>query len=480
MSPLLPSPLTVLTSPDTTTPITTFTLPTIVALILLALLTMFLLGALLVFILRRQYRQPETPGSSETQDDSFLDLEAGSKKSPFFEVVDPDARSSPSVWTGITDISRSRPRVAEPEQSWPVHTVVPYPYPRASSREWTLNNLAFWRNGSKREPFSLTDVQRTEDVLNVESEALTKPPHWSSNILSLFRRTLPQIVIHPSDGSPAFLYVEDLDSTPASLRARRLLERCEAVAFYAVDSDFDVAFSQSQAGVPSSVIALPESSTPLHQETDPPHFATPMRPATPLGMTLVDEPASSFVDAPVSDVADLCKRQTAADTSVIESVPRVDIKIEVVRRTTLDDISPTVVVASCSSDAGNAVLEDDKSTPSNSSSESSVADIISILEDISIDSSGSSDSLSLRTSSSDDSMALRPSPKRFSGAFDPVKLVNVHLSDLDLDPDGAFSRSTYYGVLDDYRRGSERDSVASEVTLRLMDAPCHLRSAGCH
>ncbi|RDX48074.1 hypothetical protein OH76DRAFT_697077 [Lentinus brumalis] len=461
MSPTPLSPLTVLTSLETTTPATVFTLPTIIALVLLALLTMFLLGALLAFAFRHRHRQPGAPSGTERCDDTFLDLEAGGKKSPFFEVVDTGARSSPSVWTGFTG---SRPRITEPEQTWPVHTVSRQSCSKAPSHRQLLKALTFWRVENKRESSTLDDLLRTKELLDVESQAHARswPQTWR-RFLSLFRRELPPIVIHPCDGSPAFLYAEDLDSTPALQRARSLLGRCEAIAFSPVDYDFEVASSESHPAAQSSFMVLSDSSGFSSEEGDAPHFEALVRPSTPLGMAPADEPARSFVGVSISDATDLrTYRAPSTYRPILVGVPKVDLGFDVVPSFTIDPVATSSALSS------NIVLEDDTSAPSNSSSESSVTDIISILEDISTESFESSDSLSLKTSFSDDSMALPPSRKGFSRASHrTTKRVSLQSSDLDLDlsAEEAFSRSTYYGVLGEYHVRRVRDSVAAGDTL---------------
>ncbi len=213
-------------------------------------------------------------------------------------------------------------------------------------------------------------------------------------------------------------------------------------------------------------MVLSESSAFSSEESDPSHFEALVRPSTPLGMAPADEPARGFVEVSISDATDLrTYRAPSAYKSVLDGVPTGDLGYDVVPSFT---IHPSPSAATSSALPSNVVLEDDTSTPSNSSSESSVTDIISILEDISTESSGSSDSLSLKTSFSDDSMALQPSRKDFSRVFHgTIKRVSLQLSDVDLDlgSDGAFSRSTYYGVLGEYHVRRVRDSVAAGDTL---------------
>ena len=139
---------------------------------------------------------------------------------------------------------------------------------------------------------------------DVEAQAPMTPapvcmPIWTRTwrtVLSLFQRKLPEIVIHPCDGSPAFPYLEDLDSTPASCRERRLLARCEdIVSLAAVDLDFcsGSASPEPKPPVPASFISLTDTSGSLSQDDDSSDLSEiPMRPSTPLGMVLADKPAS--------------------------------------------------------------------------------------------------------------------------------------------------------------------------------------------
>ncbi len=165
----------------------------------------------------------------------------------------------------------------------------------------------------------------------------------------------------------------------------------------------------------------------------------------------------------ISDATDLrTYRAPSTYRPILVGVPKVDLGFDVVPSFTIDPVATSSALSS------NIVLEDDTSAPSNSSSESSVTDIISILEDISTESFESSDSLSLKTSFSDDSMALPPSRKGFSRASHrTTKRVSLQSSDLDLDlsAEEAFSRSTYYGVLGEYHVRRVRDSVAAGDTL---------------
>ncbi|RPD78515.1 hypothetical protein L226DRAFT_295298 [Lentinus tigrinus ALCF2SS1-7] len=471
MSPAAPSPLTVLTSPNAIFPGTTFTPPTIVALILLLLLTAFIFGTLLVFALRR--RRSGTPASTDTQEASFLDLEAGSKKSPFFEVVDNHgAHSSRSVWSTITgsDVG-SRSRTMEPELPWPVYTVLPHLRPKEPLHCRVLKALVFWGRESKCEPFTVADVQRAKEHLESEQplSPLSAPARsriWTEawhKLLSLFRGKLPEIVIHPCDGSPSFPYVEDLDRTPSSLRERRLLARCEA----ALDLDFDPCpeSADPQASMPTSLIAIDEaSSASFHDEGAFADFSVPMRPSTPLGMASTDEPASNI---------DASSAQSHSHVAVGASQSGIDLEV-LVSCFPRDEPFPPMLQGFDESSSTFSIHPPStfpegqpESAPSNSSSESSVADIISLLEEVSADSSSSSESLSIKTSFSDDSVILQSSKrKRFCGVFKRVSLQSLDLDlDLDADKECDFSRSTYYDVLGEYGGGRARDSVASVDSL---------------
>ena len=301
---------------------------------------------------------------------------------------------------------------------------------------------------------------------DVEAQAPITPspvctPIWTRTwrtFLSLFQRKLPEIVIHPCDGSLAFPYLEDLDSTPASCRERRLLARCEdIVSLAAVDLDFcsGSASPEPKPPVPASFISLTDTSGSLSQDDDSSDLSEiPMRPSTPLGMVLADKPAS------ITDVS------IVLYDNVTNAAPPVGLHIEVlVSQVPQPQGSEGESIFSSSSESSTP----ERSTPSNSSSESSVADIISVLEEIATDSSSSSDSLSLRTIPSDESITLRPSGrKRFSGVFEAIKRVSLQSLDLTLDleaiadVEGGFGRSTYYGVLGEY--GGGRDSVTSVET----------------
>ncbi|RPD73752.1 hypothetical protein L226DRAFT_613884 [Lentinus tigrinus ALCF2SS1-7] len=448
---------------NVTTTTAVFTPSTIIGLVLLVVLTVLAFGAILVTRVRR-YRHRSQATRARLHH----------VKEAYFEVVDPASRDQSASFrsrlTGRFSCTSSRER--EPELPWPVYTVLPHLRPKAPLYARVLKAVMFWRRDEvKREPITVADLQRA-----IEQHAAAQARSTlSTGIGEEFKRTqsrrtsssgcgrvdVPEIVIHPCDGSPAFSLVDEFTHP---------LVPCYIPSF-------DV------QGLPS-----PENYSPASTASEP---DSPM-PATPASASAVF-PAILSANSPLDTLEVPMPVTTApklAEEEVIVNVSSFSGKAFVLGRPPKKFVSATargprpvpptasnvglgicicspgaaiVIREPCLPDRNGDSIKDAKDfvlTPSSSaSSTSSVPNILSILDEVALDPpQPRAGSLSSRQQVRKKLPSISGSPGQPVRVFEAIKFESLSFE----SESAGFrplpnSRSTYYGILDSYGCNGDGD-----------------------
>ncbi|RDX41504.1 hypothetical protein OH76DRAFT_1412076 [Lentinus brumalis] len=439
---------------------------TILALVLFLMLTAFLFGAPLFLAIRNQHRGSQVAHRHDIESRHDKDAYA------YFEVVDTGGkgRRSASLWLRFTCwVSGSSPytAAAEPELPWPVYTILSRLRPKAPLYIRTFEALAFWkRDEVKREPFTISDVKlakeeseasvRLATAAELDREVKHSRRWWTALFAFEPITTVPEILIHPCDGSPAFSYAKEDECTPPHLSpniATTVFHHAPAPPSPAVEVDPNFSPASTISEPDSPMPATPVSESAAFPDVSPLHFLeVPMPSSTAPAeemdfddiINLSSFSGNVFVlgSPPHSKKAAYSPARGRGSSYVACATPNVGLGFEI------DEPRPVFVIEGDSSETDE--IDDTEHTrrrllprlsPSSSSSSSnSVQDIASALSDF-------PEPLSVwSTSTSVTSSASRSHRKRDISLSCDFVSVDFSITQ--------GSRSTYYGILDGYSGGS--------------------------
>ena len=344
---------------------------------------------------------------------------------------------------------------------------------------------------SQREPFTLADVlnsinevkAREHSAANTSSpltidhaERGTQPVQalgWMARLRTMFKRRssstavqVPQIIIHPCDGTPSFSF-DDYDNKPSSSQPRITIRYAPPVS-----STASVPTTPSVSPMSSPTISEPDSPGPVTPEmTHTSYFPTP---------TIVTVSTVECLEVPMpSSTAPRNMASELGDADVPVNMSNFSGKQFVLgappkRAGGVGRWGSLVASASRGSlpvglGLGDLYSSEDftGSTYSESDSENSVADLVSILESIATSSSTDSD-VAIPPSASDDSTVLRPSRKRFAYLLDGPSGVNADPTDTDDEDEDEDEWSSVTSGDTDYYECSSDSSFGLGFDLEAM------------
>ena len=468
---------------------TVFTPSTIIALVILVVVSVIAFGAILVTRVRRYRCRSQEHALGLNVDDSRSKeacLEAGGGR---------EKLGSASFWARITRWSSacSSPE-PEPELPWPVYAVLPHLRPKAplhvrvlqmlglrrrkevkvslSSIHQLTNNLTIGLG--QREPLTVADVQRAKDehearerlkLANKHQEEVKETTGWWTRFFGPRRVEVPEIVIHPCDGSPAFSYMDEFvrPCLPCDLPPAVTAKSCsspspvvDATPNYSPESNYSPASTVSEPDSPMP--ATPDSDSAVYPVILPTHSSLDCL-DVPMPATTSPKEAEEKPEVEVVNVS-----RSTGEAFVLGAPPKKSaLEAARGRGTTASvglglwvcAIPPVFALGELSPSSSGSGSKCKESSASKSSS-SSVPDIMSILDDISLDSSASSDKLSLPVSAGSREVlsVSGSSRKRFARILD---VLNRESSVSNSGSTGSTgfgavpnSRSTYYGILGAY------------------------------
>ncbi|RPD54005.1 hypothetical protein L227DRAFT_616564 [Lentinus tigrinus ALCF2SS1-6] len=441
---------------NVTTTTAVFTPSTIIGLVLLVVLTVLAFGAILVTRVRR-YRHRSQATRARLHH----------VKEAYFEVVDPASSldRSASVWIRLTGrFSGTSSREREPELPWPVYTVLPHLRPKAPLYARVLKTVMFWRRDEvKREPITVADVQRA-----IEQHAAAQARSTlSTGIGEEFKRTqsrrtsssgcgrvdVPEIVIHPCDGSPAFSLVDEFTHP---------LIPCHIPSINVQSPPSWESFS------PASTASEPDSPMPATPASESAAFPAILSATSPLDSLEVPMPvttAPKLAEEMIVNVSSFSgkafvlgrppKKFVSATARGPRPVPPTTSNVGL----GICICSPgaaIVIREPCLPDRNGDSIKDGKDsmlTPSSSaSSTSSVPNILSILDEVALDPpQPRAGSLSPRQQVRKKLPSISGSSRKPVRVFEAIKFESLSFE----SESAGFrplpnSRSTYYGILDSY------------------------------
>ncbi|KAI1785924.1 hypothetical protein LXA43DRAFT_858695, partial [Ganoderma leucocontextum] len=154
----------------------------------------------------------------------------------------------------------------EPQLPWPVLAVLPSLRPRDPVHV-RMKNAAMWWNKEevKHEPFTVVDVMRAMEEGSVYGQmqgSASAPPHVElvnrPNLAVSSSRTMPEIVVHPADGTPSF--------SPA-------LEEWSVTAMSDVSTATISSVSPTESDPETPLLACPHDHSPKVYFSSPPPIA---------------------------------------------------------------------------------------------------------------------------------------------------------------------------------------------------------------
>ena len=323
----------------------------------------------------------------------------------------------------------------------------------------------------------MADVQRAKEeheakerlnLANKQQEEVKEPTGWWTRFFGPRPVEVPEIVIHPCDGSPAFSYMDEFvrpclpcDLPPAVTPQTQTCSSPTPVV------DIDPNYS------PASTVSEPDSPMPATPDSEPVAFPVVLPTHSSLDCLDVPMPATTSPkeagEKPEVEVVNVSR--STGEAFVLGAPPKKS-ALEAARgRGTTASVGlglwvcaiPPVFalgeLPASSSGSGSKCKESSLGSMAPSASKfssSSVPDIMSVLDDISLDSSASSDKLSLPMSAGSREVlsVSGSSRKRFARILD---VLNRESSVSNSGSTGSTgfgtvpnSRSTYYGILGAY------------------------------
>ncbi|EJF57776.1 hypothetical protein DICSQDRAFT_129313 [Dichomitus squalens LYAD-421 SS1] len=243
---------------------TTFWTPTVIVAVISILLLVFSAVGATAFLIHLRYRPRIRTRSNAQAQDIPEDVPEDKVQGEHAAHLD----TNPSaIWSGLMPSTRSRPtsgsRPPEPEFPWPVLAVLPALRPKEPIHARLKKTMLWWEKDEvKHEPFTVADVMRAIEEVSGHTEGVPQPD--SANKLEgaspAFYQDMPEIVVHPCDGTPSFSPAEDDSSlaiTSASLPTNEIDVSDMSIATMPLTSPTDGSYSEP--GTPLVATPLEES-----------------------------------------------------------------------------------------------------------------------------------------------------------------------------------------------------------------------------
>ncbi|TBU30293.1 hypothetical protein BD311DRAFT_805629 [Dichomitus squalens] len=212
----------ILTTPASSKNTGFWTPAVIVAFVCILCLVLSAVGAT-AFLIHLRYFRPRirTRSNSQAQD---IRKDVSEDKVQGEYAAHLDANPS-AIWSGLMPPTRSRPtsgsRPPEPELPWPVLAVLPALRPKEPIHARLKKTMLWWEKDEvKHEPFTVADVMRAIEEISGHTEGgpQLNPANKMEGASPAFDQAMPEIVVHPCDGTPSFSPAVD-DSSPATISA---------------------------------------------------------------------------------------------------------------------------------------------------------------------------------------------------------------------------------------------------------------------